>query len=231
MSQENENLKSEIEKYSSSLELHNLHYYKELLLTNISLSSKELAILGLLSELDIHLIQFEQLHRYYELYILNVLEVCPPLNNLKLCGKMYSTVVRHLYRKCRCETILAYLQSFITSPCTKYFQCKVATHLHDLDSFGVMHLLQDESYYIDIILGSHCTRNKGYRINKNKRHHNIPIINSRHMSGLSFKRISKVERFISGARSISNFVYKLCTSSVLPTSELERCSLQKKHCQ
>ena len=48
------------------------------------------------------------------------------------------------------------------------------------------------------------------------------------MSGLSFKRISKVERFIFGARSISNFVYKLCTSSVLPTSELERCGLQKK---
>ena len=100
MSQENDKL--ETEKYSLSFELHNLNYLKELLLTNMHLSPKELAVLGLLSDMD--LIQFEQLHRYYAIYILNVQEICPLLNNQKLCGKMYSTVVRHLYQKCKCET-------------------------------------------------------------------------------------------------------------------------------
>ena len=154
------NDKSETENYSLSLELHNLHYLKELLLTDMHLSSKELAVLGLISNID--LVQFEQLKRYYAFYIVNVQEVCPLLNNQKLCGKIYSTVVSHLYRICKCETIWAYLQNFFASPCMKYFQCKVATYLHDLDAFHVLHLSQDESSYIDIILGSHC--NEGYRI-------------------------------------------------------------------
>ena len=48
----NQDDKSEIEIYSLSLELHNLNYLKELLLTtNMDLSSKELAVLGLLSDI------------------------------------------------------------------------------------------------------------------------------------------------------------------------------------
>jgi hypothetical protein len=136
MSQEND--KSETEKHSLSLELHNLHYLKELLLTDMHLSSEELAVLGLLSDID--LTQFEQLYRYYVFYILNVQEVCPLLNNQKLCGQMYSTVVSHLYRQCRCETLWTYFQNYFRSPCMKYFQCKVASYLHDLDAFRVLHL-------------------------------------------------------------------------------------------
>jgi archaellum biogenesis ATPase FlaH len=157
------NDKSETEKYPLSLDLHNLDYLKELLLTDMHLSSKELAVLGLLDNID--LVQFGQLYRYYALYIENIHEVCPLLNNLKLCGQLYSTVVRHLYQKCKCETIWAYLQNFFVSPCMEYFQCRVVNYLHDLDSFGVVHLSQDESSYIDIILSSHCTciYNEGYR--------------------------------------------------------------------
>ena len=164
-----ENPKSETDRYSLSLELHNLNYLKELLLANKHLSSKELAVLGLLSDVD--LIQFEQLYRYYAIYMLNIQEICPFLNNQELCGKMYSTVVRHLYRICKCETVWAYLQNFVMSPCMKYFQCKVASYLHDLDSFGVVHLSQDESSYIDIILSSHC--NEGYRTDVMMRNHVI----------------------------------------------------------
>ena len=75
---------------------------------------------------------------------------------------MYSTVVRCLYQKCKCKTVWAYLQNFVMSPCMEYFQCKVARYLHDLESYGVMHLSQDESSYIDIVLGWHC--NERYRI-------------------------------------------------------------------
>ena len=49
MSQEND--KSETEKYSLTFELHNLNYLKEFLLTNMHLSSKKLAVLGLLSDI------------------------------------------------------------------------------------------------------------------------------------------------------------------------------------
>ena len=165
--------KSGTEKYSLSLELHNLNYLKELLLTtNMHLSSKELAVLGLLSDIDI--IQFEQLHRYYAFYIENVNEVCPLLNNLKLCGQMYSTVVRHLYQKFKCATIWAYLQNFVKSPCMEYFQCKVAHHLHDLESYyGVMHLSQDELSYINI-RGWYCYER--YRIDGMMR--NLTISNA-----------------------------------------------------
>ena len=176
MSQGND--KSETKKYSLSLELHNLDYLKELLLTtNMHLSSKELAVLGLLSDID--LIQFEQLHRYYTLYIENIHEVCPLLYNLKLCGKMYSTVVRHLYRKCKCETIWAYLQNFVKSPCMEYFQCKVARYLHDLESHGVMHLSHDESTYIDIILSWHCKER--YHTDDKMRNHLIINNNFTHI--------------------------------------------------
>ena len=140
-------------KYSLSLELYNLHYLKELLSTDTHLSSKEVAVLGLLSDMDF--VQFQQLNRYYVSYIVNVHEVCPLLNNLKLCGKMYSTVVRHLYRICKCETIWGYFQNFFVSPCMEYF---VARYLCDLDS---VHLSQED---IDmIILGSHC--HEGYTCN------------------------------------------------------------------
>ena len=159
MSQENDKLVTE--KYSLSFELHNLNYLKELLLTDMHLSPKELAVLGLLSDMD--LIQFEQLHRYYAIYILNVQEICQLLNNQKLCGKMYSTIVRHLYQKCKCETTWAYLQNFFKSPCMEYFQCKVVRYLDDLETYGVkLYLSQDASSYIDIILGSHC--NEVHRI-------------------------------------------------------------------
>ena len=162
MRQENDKLVTE--KYSLSFELHNLNYLKELLLTNMHLSPKELAVLGLLSDMD--LIQFEQLHRYYAIYILNVQEICQLLNNQKLCGKMYSTVVRHLYQRCKCETTWAYLQNFFKSPCMEYFQCKVVRYLDDLETYGVkLYLSQDASSYINIILGSHC--NEVHRIQNN----------------------------------------------------------------
>ena len=84
---------------------------------------------------------------------------------------MYSTVVRCLYQKCKCKTVWAYLQNFVMSPCMEYFQCKVARYLHDLESYGVMHLSQDESSYIDIVLGWHC--NERYCIDVTMRNHFI----------------------------------------------------------
>lgn len=48
----------------------------------------------------------------------------------------------------------------------EYFQCKVVRYLDDLETYGVkLHLSQDESSYIDVILGSHC--NEVHRIKKN----------------------------------------------------------------
>ena len=52
----------ETEKYVLSLELHNLNYLRELLLTDTHLSAEELAVLVFL--FDIKLIQLEELHRY-----------------------------------------------------------------------------------------------------------------------------------------------------------------------
>ena len=142
----------DIEKYTLSLELHNFYYLRELLLTD-TYSSEELAILAFL--FDINVIQLEKLHRYYEFYIVKVHEVCPLLNT-KLCGQMYTNVVRQLYRQCKCETLTEYFQNFFVSTCMKYFQCHVVTYLQDLYIDGVLHLSQEESSYINLVVGSHC---------------------------------------------------------------------------
>ena len=100
------------EKYTLSLELHNLHYLRELLLSEMhfKLSSEELATLAFL--FDIKLIELEQLQKYYAYYVKKVHEVCPLLNQ-KLCGQMYANIVRNLYRQCKCKTLSKYLQFFL----------------------------------------------------------------------------------------------------------------------
>ena len=152
---------SDAQKYTLSLELHNLHHLKELLLlTDLHLSFEELAILAFLS--DMKLIQSEQLQRYYELYIQNILEVCPLLN-LKLCGQLYSIIVKYLYQKCKCESLTAYIQNFIISPCMEHFQCQVVNYLQDLYMSRVLHLSEDESSYIHLVVSTHC--NGGFYTN------------------------------------------------------------------
>ena len=37
-----------------------------------------------------------------------------------------------LYQQCRCETLTAYFQNFVHSPCLEYFQCKVVSYLQSL---------------------------------------------------------------------------------------------------
>ena len=93
----------------------------------------------------------------------------PLITRSCMCGKMYSTVVRHLYRICKCETMWAYLQNFFKSPCMEYFQCKDGGTLfrRPRDIWGkIVPISQDASSYnniIDIIiLGSHC--NEVHRI-------------------------------------------------------------------
>ena len=145
---------SDAKKHTLSLELHNLHYLKELLLINIYLTSKELTVLIFLS--DMKLIQPEQLHRYYAVYIQEVHEVCPLLSNLNLCGQVYTKVVKSLYKQCKCKTITAYVQNFFFSPCMEYFQCEVVHYLQHLYTSGVLHLSNDESSYIYLVINSHC---------------------------------------------------------------------------
>ena len=98
------------DKYTLSLELHNLHYLKELLLAddnNIHLSSEELAVLAML--LDIKLIQLKQIHRYYAIFMDKVEEVCSLLN-IQLCGQLYTNIAGYLYQQCKCQTFTAYIQ-------------------------------------------------------------------------------------------------------------------------
>ena len=145
-----------------SLELHNLHYLKELLLIESHLSSKELAVLAFLS--DLKLIQPEQLHRHHLLYIRHIDEVCPHLNP-NLCGQLYTNIFRYLYQQCKCETLSAYIQNMFNSPCMNYFQCHLVSYLQDLYASGLVHLSEDESSYIHFVVGSHC--NSGYYVTKN----------------------------------------------------------------
>ena len=153
---------SDAQKYTLSLDLHNLHYLKELLLIESHLSSKELAVLAFLS--DLKLIQPEQLHRHHLLYIRHIDEVCPYLNP-NLCGQLYTNIFRYLYQQCKCETLSAYIQNIFNSPCINYFQCHVVSYLQDLYASGLVHLSEDESSYIHLVVGSHC--NGGYYTTKN----------------------------------------------------------------
>ena len=145
------------EKYVLSLELHNFNYLRELLLTDTNLSSEELAVLAFL--FDIKLIQLEELHRYYALYIKNIREVCLLLTP-KLCGQMYKKIVKHMYQQCRCETFTAYVHNFYISPCMEHFKCEVVSVLQDLYTSGVLQLSNSESSYIDLVASLHC--NRGY---------------------------------------------------------------------
>ena len=142
------------EKYVLSLELHNLNYLRELLLTDTHLSAEELAVLVFL--FDIKLIQLEELHRYYALYIKNIREVCLLLTP-KLCGQMYKKIVKHMYQQCRCETFTAYIHNFYISSCMEHFQCEVVSVLRDLYTSGVLQLSNNESSYIDLVVAFHCS--------------------------------------------------------------------------
>ena len=152
------------EKYVLSLELHNLNYLRELLLTDTHLSAEELAVLVFL--FDIKLIQLEELHRYYALYIKNIREVCLLLTP-KLCGQMYKKIVKHMYQQCRCETFTAYIHNFYISSCMEHFQCEVVSVLQDLYTSGVLQLSNNESSYIDLVVAFHCSMryfSRGYFI-------------------------------------------------------------------
>ena len=149
----------DIDKYTLSLELHNLHYLKELLLAddnNIHLSSEELAVLAML--LDIKLIQLKQIHRYYAVFMDKVEEVCSLLN-IQLCGKIYTNIAGYLYQQCKCQTFTAYIQNFFNSPCMEYFKCPVVQHLQDLYMSGMLHLSEDELSYVNLVASLHCYRN------------------------------------------------------------------------
>ena len=148
------------EKYILSLELHNFHYLNKLLLIDLHPSSEELAILALL--VDMKFIQLEQPYSYYALYIKKVYEVCQLLNS-KLCGQLYTYVVRHLYQQCKCETIMAYFQNWFVSPCMEHFQCEVVSYLKDLHTLGVLQLSDSELSYLDVVVGSYCNTGHGYR--------------------------------------------------------------------
>ena len=142
------------------LELHNLYYLRELLLIdNIYSSSEDLAVLAFL--LRIELIEFQQLHRYYGLYIIKVDEVCPLLNP-KLCGQLYTDIVSHFYHHYKCETLIAYVTNYFVSPCMEHFQCKVVDYLLELYTSGILNLSEDEAAYIALIADAHCSR--GYYI-------------------------------------------------------------------
>ena len=145
------------EKYVLSLEIHNLNYLRELLLTDTHLSAEELAVLVFL--FDIKFIQLEELHRYYTLYIKNIREVCLLLTP-KLCGQMYKKIVKHMYQQCRCETFTAYIHNFYISSCMEHFKCEAVSVLQDLYTSGVLQLSNNESSYIDLVVALHC--NRGY---------------------------------------------------------------------
>ena len=141
------------EKYTLSLELHNLNYLKELLIFDIHSSPETLAVLAFL--LDMKFIQLEQLHRYYTLYIKNIHEVCQLLNP-QLCGQVYTNIVKHLYQQCKCETLTMYIKNFFVSPCMEYFQCEVVSYLQVLHTSGVLQLSDKELSYINLVVGTHC---------------------------------------------------------------------------
>lgn len=143
------------EKYTLSLDLHNFDHLKKILMSDIHPSTKELAAMAFL--FDIKLIQLEELYRYSALYIKNIREVHLYLNP-KLYGQLYTNIVKYLYQQCKCETLTAYIQNFIVSPCMEHFQCEVVTHLQSLYTFGLFQLSDNESSFIDLIIGLHCSR-------------------------------------------------------------------------
>ena len=151
-------LKQEIndaERNSLQLELHNLYYLRELLLSDIYSSSEDLAVLAFL--LHIKLIQSEELHKHYRLYIIRIGEVCPLLNP-NICGQLYTTIVSHLYHYYKCETLIVYFTNYFVSPCMEHFQCEVVDYLLDLYTSGVLHLSEDEVKYIAFIASAHCSK-------------------------------------------------------------------------
>ena len=85
----------------------------------------------------------------------NFKEVCPLLN-VKLCGQLYTNVVRFLYQQCKCKTLKAYVENFFNFPCMEYFQRGVISHLQDLYMSRMLHLSEDELSYMNLIATCHC---------------------------------------------------------------------------
>ena len=92
-------IKSELDSIEMNIlssEVHNLHYLKTLIFSDDYIFSKELAALAFLANVH-NLVQAENLHQYYPLYMIKIDDVCTLLNP-QLCGQLYSQIVKHLYQ-------------------------------------------------------------------------------------------------------------------------------------
>ena len=141
------------EEHALLTEVHNLNYYKILLLNCKDLKVEELAALAFLISKGI--LQVEEVSMHYRNYLKHINDISH-LIPLRVHGRLYVHIVKELYNECKCETMLEYAHNFVESPCIKDFPCEVVDQIKYLQQSGVLSLTQSENIFIDHVANHHC---------------------------------------------------------------------------
>ena len=103
------------------LEKHNFDHLKVLLLQHQQLSAKQLAVLVLLANATF--LKFEELHKYFDLYLNKLSDVCQLLSPV-MCEDLYSYIVKYSYQNCQQHVL-----NVFHSPCIDVFNCTVVDQI------------------------------------------------------------------------------------------------------
>ena len=136
---------NDIDEYVLSSEIKNIDLFKEMLLSGSqrNFSTEELATLAFLVSKG-H-VQTEELQSSFKLYLKILNHISEVLNPI-VCGQLISHIVKHFYMRCKCNTIMEYMQNFFYSPCTDTFDCELITELFSMHSF--LNLSQQEEEFL-----------------------------------------------------------------------------------
>ena len=143
-----------IEEHTFWTEVHNLDYLKMLLLNDKDLKIEELVALAFFVCENILQLEEVSINHYknYLKYINNISQ----LITHRVCGQLYSQIVKIVYQQCKCETALDYVQKFIQSSCMKHFQCTVVDQIRYLQQSGILQLTHLENIFIQHVANYHC---------------------------------------------------------------------------
>ena len=136
-------------------EIHTIRYFLKLLASKKSLQHEDLAVIGFLYKHGQCKLEDLQIENLSIQFLESTHKVCSLLHK-KTCGKLYASIVSHLYGKCKCQYLSDYFGNVIRlqsgAKCTRIFHCEVIDQLYQIKEM----LPYSEQNYINRVRLLHC---------------------------------------------------------------------------
>ena len=117
---------TERDEYLYSSQLHNIHHFLNLLLTREEHLTKELV--ALVFAVGEELISANSIKHHFHILISKVNETCFYVKP-ESSGKLFSFIIKELYKECRCNNIRDYFLQMLESPCMDLFSCETVAEI------------------------------------------------------------------------------------------------------